>query len=382
MMNGLKVALLAAAALIPAIGHAAEVRVCDGPLRSVPLNDERDVQSALLQAFAVMNTDAEPATLSEVELRLKAKGVLTDTRRLMSGDIDQAARSGPMVTAIEQQLPSQFCNGAMLKGAQMGKSATLAPGEALVFLWQPFAWQGDRDQMEIVASFGEAAKESSVTIPIDGVPARTPALFPLAGRSFVAVAASFHTPHRWVDMEEFALDIVVTGSGGGTYQGAGTRMTDYYAFGRPVRAVAGGTVLRVTSAAPDNVAMLKNASESNDSYLARLMAAQGALIVQGIEAVLGNHVIIDHGNGEFSVYAHLKHGSPQVKQGQMVMAGETIGALGSSGNSTEPHLHFQMCDNADLNRCRSVPVQFRSINLPFEYMPRTVQSGDLVDTLK
>ncbi len=55
---------------------------------------------------------------------------------------------------------------------------------------------------------------------------------------------------------------------------------------------------------------------------------------------LGNHVIVDHGNGVTSVYAHLSYIS--VHPGQEVILDTTIGLVGSTGLSTGPHLHFEV----------------------------------------
>ncbi len=54
----------------------------------------------------------------------------------------------------------------------------------------------------------------------------------------------------------------------------------------------------------------------------------------------GNMIVLDHGNGWQSLYAHLDQ--VNVNCGQSVGQGEIIGLLGSTGNSTGPHLHFEL----------------------------------------
>jgi murein DD-endopeptidase MepM/ murein hydrolase activator NlpD len=60
--------------------------------------------------------------------------------------------------------------------------------------------------------------------------------------------------------------------------------------------------------------------------------------------MIANSVIIEHEGGWRSLYWHLKEGSVAVAVGQEVEAGEQLGLIGSSGNSTTPHLHFELQD--------------------------------------
>lgn len=54
----------------------------------------------------------------------------------------------------------------------------------------------------------------------------------------------------------------------------------------------------------------------------------------------GNGVVIDHGNGWETQYSHLQRGSIRVRPGEPVVAGQTLGLVGMSGNTEFPHLHF------------------------------------------
>ena len=59
----------------------------------------------------------------------------------------------------------------------------------------------------------------------------------------------------------------------------------------------------------------------------------------------GHTVLIDHGNGLQTRYAHMYPGSITVRVGQRVYQGQQIGKIGSTGNVTGPHLHFEVIKN-------------------------------------
>lgn len=89
------------------------------------------------------------------------------------------------------------------------------------------------------------------------------------------------------------------------------------------------------------------------SYGAAIVAANsGTVTLAGWNSGYGNCVIIDHGGGKATLYAHMSAFS--VSAGQSVTKGQRIGSVGSTGNSTGPHLHFEVL----INGAAVDPMQF------------------------
>src|SRR4029453_6760599 len=72
----------------------------------------------------------------------------------------------------------------------------------------------------------------------------------------------------------------------------------------------------------------------------------------------GNYVVIDHLNGEYSWFGHLKKGSVKVKPGQMVKQGEVIGQVGASGDSLFPHFHSELRTGPGMKGAGALPSFF------------------------
>ena len=79
-------------------------------------------------------------------------------------------------------------------------------------------------------------------------------------------------------------------------------------------------------------------------YTSSVYAAKaGTVIVSQYSSSYGNYVVISHGSGNTTLYAHMS--SRKVSVGQYVNQGNVIGITGSTGNSTGPHLHFEVTEN-------------------------------------
>ncbi len=74
---------------------------------------------------------------------------------------------------------------------------------------------------------------------------------------------------------------------------------------------------------------------------ALVAAGDGEVIYAGYRGAYGNTVMIDHGDGLVTLYAHQRSGGISVSVGEQVLKGQRIGTVGSTGNSTGPHLHFE-----------------------------------------
>jgi murein DD-endopeptidase MepM/ murein hydrolase activator NlpD len=74
-------------------------------------------------------------------------------------------------------------------------------------------------------------------------------------------------------------------------------------------------------------------------------AAAGTVFFAGVKGGYGNSIMIDHGGGMVTLYAHQSEFA--VSDGQKVKAGQVIGYVGSTGVSTGPHLHFEVRFNGN-----------------------------------
>ncbi|CAM5592122.1 M23 family metallopeptidase OS=Streptomyces alboniger OX=132473 GN=CP975_16850 PE=4 SV=1 [Streptomyces alboniger] len=135
--------------------------------------------------------------------------------------------------------------------------------------------------------------------------------------------------------------------------------TAYPAFGAPLYAVADATVVHAEDGQRDHL------SRSSLAGVLYFWLVEGVgRTLGGTRRVVGNHVVLDLGEGTYAMYAHVQRGSLEVGAGDRVVTGQRIGRCGNSGNSTEPHVHFQLMDGPDLDTARGVPFRWRGVGVP------------------
>jgi murein DD-endopeptidase MepM/ murein hydrolase activator NlpD len=357
-------------------------------LRAYELDARHGWSGVLLQNVAVVNASDVVVTIDGMEMELWQGSDVVQTHRVSAGDLERAAKRGAGLqkAGLLDRLAFQFRPEVLLgQEKTLSPERRLAPRSALLVGHRFLAFTGAPDQLRVRA-LGRSDDGRSFTaeskLPIVLWTSTVEYDFPLAGRWYVGAGQGLHSHHRWAVPEEFALDIVRLGETGSTHRGDGSKRTDYYAYGADVLAAADGAVVTVVDAMPETDANMRKPGETAAAYEQRVLAEQAEILQRGVSQAMGNYVVLAHAGGEFSSYAHLQPGSVRAKKGDAVKRGSIIGRLGHSGNSTEPHLHFQVTDGPDPLLSAGVPVRFRNLTIPFADGERAVQSGDLVETLK
>jgi murein DD-endopeptidase MepM/ murein hydrolase activator NlpD len=180
---------------------------------------------------------------------------------------------------------------------------------------------------------------------------------PVAGRWLAVNSPADKVPSHGLHAygQTYAIDLVYEPREGARPQfGRGPsfrRPAEFPAFGQPVLAPGDGVVVRVHDRERDH------RSRSSWASLLYLVAEASLRELAGPGRVLGNHVVLDLGDGVHAVLAHLRRGSLRVAKGQRVRAGEPVAECGNSGNSTEPHLHFQLMDHPSVLFAAGLPFR-------------------------
>jgi len=269
------------------------------------------------------------------------------------------AAQKPLATFSGADLDGMFIHPGLPNAEKVSK---LAPGEfGAVFLWVTF------DKLEdipaaiaerISVKIGDYPEALSIVTPPTSVEKNPVVMIssPLMGEDWVAANGPSNTSqhrralipingHAYIS-QRFAIDWVQVYPDGKTYKGDPGDNKNYRAYGTEIHAVADGVVTQVGDGIPQNTP-----------------GAKSLAVPITLETIGGNHVIMEIDNSLFAFYAHMQPGSLRVKVGDKVTRGQVLGLLGNSGNSSEPHLHFQICNaNSELGS-EGLPYAFASFEV-------------------
>ncbi|WP_306319024.1 MULTISPECIES: M23 family metallopeptidase [unclassified Streptomyces] len=176
--------------------------------------------------------------------------------------------------------------------------------------------------------------------------------------------------------QTYAIDIMAEPESGPTrpapvwFWPPAHRNRDYPAFDAPLHAVADATVVHAEDDQRDHL------SRSSLAGVLYFWLIEGVFrTVGGSRRIVGNHVVLDLGEGTYALYAHVRRGSLEVRAGDAVVAGQPLARCGNSGNSTQPHVHFQLMDGPDPDTARGLPFSWHGIGVPGAGEAFTVHPG-------
>ncbi len=277
-------------------------------------------------------------------------------------NIEVANESGtPLLTVQGKELETVLFHPALPRASKSGPATEIAPGEAVIaYMWIDLAKDATipaRLQQRVNLTKPGDDKAYGVDVPVTTVANKLQQIVsPLRGKNWVAGNGPSNTSgHRRAMLvldatphiaQRYAIDWVQIGDDNQTYQGDPKDNRSYYCFGVEARAIADGVVVEVKDGIPENTPR----------------AATHAVPIT-LETIAGNHVNLDLGGGVYAMYAHLQPGSIRVKLGDKVTPGQVVGLVGNTGNSTEPHLHFQLMNRNSPLASEGLPYSLPAFKL-------------------
>jgi Membrane proteins related to metalloendopeptidases len=170
--------------------------------------------------------------------------------------------------------------------------------------------------------------------------------------------------HSWeIISQRYAYDFIILGDNGKSYSDSVTTLSDYYCYGNEILAPADGVVAEIRANCGDSKVI------------------GGGKTDPLIKDIRGNYIVIKHSDGEYSCLAHLMPESIKVSVGERVKRKQAIARCGNSGNTSEPHLHFQVQSDKSFFLSAGLPICFENIEATTQlgyaqYDPRPVASSE------
>ena len=328
----------------------------------------------LLKAVRFTDTTSTSAEITRCAFDLTAKG--KSQHRISYSEDNLRERSMSLLKYVEQSMTKKGdpINEALREGNTYKILGTdtfwskdqfatkkLKPNQETGFMHEHFKISAAKpiDELILTISYSQDKEERNVStsIPVVQYRSANQYIFPVKGTWLVT--ANWDSPHghRGGYSSEFAFDLAQLDGNLQVPENQRKPKESFPCYGKEILAIADGEVV-------DCFWKLPEISTSYTDY-PREQIRQFVHEHGYVPASAGNFVILAHANGEFSFYAHLITDSLEVKKGDKVKQGQVLGRVGNSGNSTGPHLHFQIMDGPSHLTGRGLPCHFTNIKSIF-----------------
>jgi hypothetical protein len=191
---------------------------------------------------------------------------------------------------------------------------------------------------------------------------KTALILPLRGKIFVWEGHDVYAHHLRVPLGDpkvqavgitansngFASDFIYLDAQGREYHDDPRKLDNWYGYGRPIYAPGAGVVLATANDIPENWFEDANATKIGHPKLPADKDPKD----------IGNFVLLDHQNVEYSLLIHMKPGSVIVRRGDRVSKGQLVGRIGFTGDSIFPHLHYSLMDGPEVFKAWGLPAYF------------------------
>ena len=314
--------------------------------------------------FSALEEEASAASEEVIDL------FLSGDLETLHAHLNEEARAAITLPMLEQAYGMLTAGPPV--GEQIGKRVLMVTGEisaaAAVYAWgeQQVQFTVAVDQSGQIAGLNFQPVLLLPDDPAAGIEIPVSFRLPFDGLWFVGWGGpdALHNYHVDAPPQRHAYDFLVW-KDGSTYSGRGKEVEDYYAYGQPVLAPADGTVVRVVDGLKDVKPQIETDAENP----------------------AGNHVVIQVADEVYLLIAHLQAGTLLVAEGDTVAAGQEIGRVGNSGNTSEPHIHIHLQDTPDmftysedgritgLSDAIGLPLAFSAIEVNGKPFAKTVPLG-------
>jgi Peptidase family M23 len=339
-----------------------------------PLIEHRGDVRLLNFDFLLQNTGTAPLHLNRIQISLyDSTGKLAWQREL-----DENGHPSGMSTIEDRELQP---NGAI---AVFNPFYEFGPELPLARMVYKFFFNAPGYETATPLDFQSFAE---VTVIPEDYPGKTDLILPIRQRSLIFDGHDFYAHHRRQSPASpafqqlgfhgnpvrYGYDFCPVDENGLMYKDDNPyKKENWYGYGVPVIAPGAGTVVAAVNDTPEN------------DYKEKAVV-YAPIPETDVQRLLGgNYVVIDHGNGEFSYFAHMRPGSVRVKKGDRVKQGEQIGEIGFAGDAFIPHLHYMLIDNPDILKAESFPSYFRDFrrmlgSTSINVHRGQIDSGDMVE---